>query len=282
MAVARSKEGPSKGPSDPPREGAGGRSPLAQARLLTLAPSHFSEKARWALDRTGLPYREECSGPGFHLRAVKRVGARTMPVLITTQGTILRDSTDILHHADRDGELFPHPLAAEIEALERELDVLGPAVRDWSYSWAVHHPPLIRHVFDKRLGAGQRVALRLTLPVVCQQLRARFHLDRMSTDGWFDALTSLWDRFDGWLADGRPYLVGDRFTAADLTLAALGAPAVAAPEYGGQLIPLERRPAAVRAQTERLRATAIGQLILRLYRDERARVRPGPDARAVV
>ena len=34
------------------------------------------------------------------------------------------------------------------------------------------------------------------------------------------------------LADGRPFLLGDRFTAADLTFAALAAPVVLPPRYG--------------------------------------------------
>jgi glutathione S-transferase len=248
------------------------------ARLLTIAPSHFSEKARWALDRAAIPYREECSGPGFHLSAVKRVGARTLPVLITAEGAVLKDSTDIMHHADRHGELFPADRAAEVAAVEEELDPLGPAVRDWAYSWAVARPPLVRHVFDRRLPAAQRVVLRLTLPLVCKLIRRRFRLDRQSAQQWFEALTTLWDRIEARLADGRPYLTGDRFTAVDLTLAALGAHAVAAPGFGGQLVPLGDRPPAAREQTERLRATATGRLVLRLYQEERARVRPLAEA----
>ena len=45
------------------------------------------------------------------------------------------------------------------------------------------------------------------------------------------------------LSDGRPYLCGERFGAADLTFAALSAPVIVPPEYGVAL------PAARRART---------------------------------
>src|SRR3954453_21766698 len=48
----------------------------------------------------------------------------------------------------------------------------------------------------------------------------------------------VWEGFDfaaGGLADGRGYLAGDRFPAADLTFACLAAPALVPPEYGVEL-----------------------------------------------
>ena len=53
------------------------------------------------------------------------------------------------------------------------------------------------------------------------------------------------------LADGRPYLTGDRFTAADLTFACLAAAVVLPPEYGVALPQPEALPGPVRDDIER-------------------------------
>ena len=53
-------------------------------RLITIPISHFCEKARWALDRTGVPYREERHVQLVHRLYVRRAGGgTTAPVLVT-------------------------------------------------------------------------------------------------------------------------------------------------------------------------------------------------------
>ena len=65
------------------------------------------------------------------------------------------------------------------------------------------------------------------------------------------------------LADGRRYLVGDAFSIADLTFAALSAPLVAPPEYAVRL-PGGRGPAAGDARVvAEHRATPAGEHALR-------------------
>jgi glutathione S-transferase len=78
------------------------------------------------------------------------------------------------------------------------------------------------------------------------------------------SLQALEDRRNG----GR-YLVGDRFTAADLTFAALCAPLVAPPEYGVALPALDEVPGEFRATLHAWRDTPSGATALRLYRDHR-------------
>jgi glutathione S-transferase len=51
--------------------------------LLTFVISHFSEKARWALDFEGLSYDERRLIPGMHFPAVRRLASKTtVPVLV--------------------------------------------------------------------------------------------------------------------------------------------------------------------------------------------------------
>src|SRR5256714_5971726 len=109
-------------------------------RLVTIPISHFCEKARWALDRAGLPYREERHVQGIHRIAARRAGGgTTVPVLVTPEGA-LGESEDILawvdEHTPPEHRLFPSEPSerAEVERLCRRLDdQLGPSGRRLMY-----------------------------------------------------------------------------------------------------------------------------------------------------
>ena len=72
------------------------------------------------------------------------------------------------------------------------------------------------------------------------------------------------------LRDGRPYLTGDRFTAADLTFAALATPVVFPEHYARYAMPFESMSPAIREIVERHRATPAGRFALRMYEAHRA------------
>ena len=69
-------------------------------RLVTIPISHFCEKARWALERAGLEYREERHVQGIHRIASRRAGGSgTVPVLVADEG-VFGESEEILRYAD--------------------------------------------------------------------------------------------------------------------------------------------------------------------------------------
>ena len=133
------------GPRRGPRRRAGGRArdpagrvPVMPARLVTIPISHYCEKARWALDRAGVAYREERHVQIVHRVASRRAGGGgTVPVLVAPEG-VFAQSADILAYADRHrsrARLYPGAgLRAEVVALERGFDAdLGPEGRRWMY-----------------------------------------------------------------------------------------------------------------------------------------------------
>src|ERR1700730_15544601 len=102
-------------------------------RLVTIPISNYCEKARWALERAGLPYREERHLQGIHRLAARRAGGgATVPVLVTPDG-VIGESAQILAWVDArtpaDRRLFPPEpgLRREVESLCRRFDEeLGP------------------------------------------------------------------------------------------------------------------------------------------------------------
>jgi glutathione S-transferase len=71
------------------------------------------------------------------------------------------------------------------------------------------------------------------------------------------------------LRDDRPYLCGDRFTAADLTFSALAASVLMPSEYGVPLPQPGELPVTMAAVVREFRAHPAGAHALAMYRDER-------------
>ena len=78
----------------------------------------------------------------------------------------------------------------------------------------------------------------------------------------FDAVAARLD-------DGRPYLCGDAFTAADLAFAALAEPVVIPPEYGVPLPAVEELPPDMADAVLAFRAHRAGAFACRLFAEER-------------
>lgn len=255
------------------------------ARLVTIPISHYCEKARWALDLAGVPYREDGYAPVVHRLPLARLKATTAPAFVTSDGTILRQSSAIVRHADAHAHaggrlaLFGRDAAerAEVERLVARFDEgIGPAARLLTYATLLDEPAAFVAVVGAGLPARQAAVLRVARPGVAATIRRFFGVDADAVrraEATLEAELAFADRVRG----GDRYLVGGRFTAADLTFAALLAPAVHPAGYGAPVPPLEEMPAARRDTVARWRALPSATVVSDLYAEHRhARPRSHP------
>jgi glutathione S-transferase len=230
-------------------------------RLITIPFSHYCDKARWALERCGVMYVEEGHLPLFHYAAAFRAGGgRTVPVLVTDDG-VLRDSTDIAAWADarRPGALLPADPAerADALALEDELDrQLGPATRRWAYAQLLPKREA-EAIMLRGVPHWQRRVLPLARPIAIAFLRRGLNITPAGVDRSRGKIDATFARVGERLRDGRRFLVGNTLTIADITFAALAAPAIAPDDEIRALLPA--------AEVDTWRATPAGQFALRVH-----------------
>ena len=72
--------------------------------LYDFTFSHYSEKARWALDFKGVPYTPRHLLPGFHMRTTRKLAPRSSVPILKTDSAVIQGSTEIINFLD---ETFP-------------------------------------------------------------------------------------------------------------------------------------------------------------------------------
>lgn len=249
-------------------------------RLITFPVSHYCEKARWALTRLSIPYVEQRHAPLFHRLATSRVGGKSVPVLITG-GQVFTDSTDILKYlntiAPENAKLYPDDpgLLRQVEELEALFNTqLGTATRVWAYSYTLHNPKLALLRFTYGVPFHERVLFPIVLPLVSSMIRRQLNVTTEAATNAHAQITRIFEVVSNLLDDGRTYLVGERFCAADLTFAALSTAAVRPPEYGDAalaLSSLEQLPPKMAEEVCAFREMPAGAFALRLWRSRAAR-----------
>jgi glutathione S-transferase len=235
-------------------------------RLITTPASHYCEKARWALDRAGYAYVEERHAPLVGRLATARAGARTgtVPVLVCDEG-VFGDSTQILRWVDRRMPLFP-PGAAELE--DRLDEGLGRAARTVVF----HHVSADRALAMRLSTAGvprwERAVVAPFFPFARRWLARTYGVDPARAERARDEIRRAFAEIGELLADGRRYLCGDAFSAADLTFAALANLVILA-RGGASALDVSEVAPELAALVRELRATAAGAFVLRLFAEER-------------
>jgi glutathione S-transferase len=240
-----------------------------ELRLVTIPISHFCEKARWALELAGVPYREERHLQVVHWAHTWRAGRSwTAPVLVTPDGP-LRESAAIVRFADAGAGLglYREPESA---ALEARFDArLGPDARTWMYQRLLGHDDVIRGYGAPGVPRWERAALPVMLPLMRRVIVWRANAGDAEAAAARQRVRATFDDVAERLADGRPYLCGEAFGAADLAFAALSAAILVPPRYGIPLPQPAQLPEPYAGEVVAMREHPAGRFALRLYDQHR-------------
>lgn len=205
--------------------------------LWHIEISHYNEKARWALDHKGVDYQRRAPTPGSHMAValwLTRGRHKTFPIL-QLDGETIADSTAIIGSLERrwpDDPLYPEDPDSRRRALDLEHffdEELGPHSRLLVFHEVVRDPATIERftvdvlpgsLSDSAVARGVAGRFFSTFAAVRYGVKSdeAARLARAKVLAAFDRLEAE--------LDGRPYLVDDSFTVADLTAASLFYPIV--------------------------------------------------------
>lgn len=247
-------------------------------RLITIPMSHYCEKARWALEWCSVPYVEERHLQGFHyIHSFRTAKSPTVPILKTSE-RILTDSTDIIKWCDTQA-LAERKLRPANEIQQQEIDkledyfdeTLGVSGRLWMYTYMLDEiPTILKYSKLQKVPGYQTSLMPLIFPLIKNRLHQRLNLTSKSRTETKKIVDEVFVKVADQL-QGRRYLVGDKFTSADLTFAALSAAVLIPDDYGVPLPKLDELPEEMQKQVEVWREHPAGQFARRMYKENRYR-----------
>jgi len=195
-------------------------------KLLEFPHSHYCEKARWALDYKRVPFEVVTVMPGLHMFTVRRVAPGTSVPVLINENEVVQGSGSILDYLEKEypePSLMPENVSDRQACLEVEQAMdkpLGVNIRRILYYYLLSHPDFVRYCFTHSMPRVKQFMFRLFYPVLRKKIYQSYviSIDRVeqARREFDDAMTELEK-----LLGQRPYLIGEQFSRADLSVAAM-------------------------------------------------------------
>ena len=206
-------------------------------KLYQFPVSHFCEKARWALELKELPYRKVNLLPGLHVKKAKKIVHNSKVPILQHDNRTIQGSSEIITYLDENftrRSLTPEDpeekkLADAWEAYaDREI---GPHVRLISCNTLLDHRDIIIPMMTQDGPWYSDMMMKFAYPKISVAMRNLMKINDESVELARHQISEALDNINHTLGD-REFLVGETFTRADLSVAALLAPLVMPKGYG--------------------------------------------------
>lgn len=251
-------------------------------RVPTLVCSNVSghgEIARWVLDLNQILYVEKVHPPIISEQKIKALIGNSneegSPVfiqtdrLIYTAESIIRDFDATLPEEKR---LF----SVDLEQQDKVYDLyklftttLDMAVQRYRYSELFRSKKNALTLLKKNVSFSDRFKYGLGYGGYKNKISKELKIRNQDSVVFLVEIKKIFNQVNEMLSDGRRYLVGDRFSAADLAFTAISSPVILPVEYGGAQTKFNEISEELRQEILDLRATPAGQYVLRMYQEER-------------
>jgi len=204
--------------------------------LFHFRVSHYNEKARWALDFKRWPHHRTALVPGFHIpRARWMTGQNQLPI-IRLEGRTIAGSNHILAELERlrpDPPLYPRDERerARAIAIEKHFDEeVAPDLRRIFWSTYLSRPAVCSRMSTDGFGTSTRVLWRAAFLILRPAFVRNMGASRSEVDRARERMAGHFDRLESEIGSSG-FLVGDSFTIADLTAAAVMTAIIRPPQF---------------------------------------------------
>ena len=249
---------------------------MAPPKLVNLAPAVSTDICRWCFHHWQIEHEESLHVPVFHVFALLwyRTSNGSRPV-VRHDGLNYRTEPHILWHFEPqvapERRLIPEGKLGEAVMAERDFYHYSMRRGTVAYMYwnLLQNRDLVWKGFTTGVPGYEVTLASLSWGFIRWGLIKGLDLSEANASAGLDKVRAGFDRAEALLADGRPYLCGDRFTAADMAFAAGAAPIVLDPGYGGNLPTFEEVPEHMQTVISEFRARPAKDFIRRMYRDHR-------------
>jgi len=179
-----------------------------------------------------------------------------------------------MEHLDRHASLGLYAFDEVASMDKRFSDDLGPHSRRYGYHHLLDDSKLLREFFWSLGNRRQALGALALRPVYARLMRKALRINAKTAARSKERILAVATDVEARLSDGRPYLCGDVFSAADLSYAALMAPSLLLTKgegYGSEFPSMERAGGEVAAFARQMRDRRAGAFALEMYREHRGR-----------
>jgi glutathione S-transferase len=245
--------------------------------LWQLEVSHYNEKVRWALDYKGVPHIRRSLLPGPHIgKAQDLTGDTSTTPVLTLDAQSIGDSTRIIAAIEERWPrppLYPGDAAQRRRALELEEffdEELGPHIRRAFYHELLPHPELLVPLFTHDPATARTLLEQYA--VLRAGIQQKFEISAEAAKDSRAQTVAAMDRLEREISSAG-FLVGESFTVADLTAAALFYPVARPPEFPYSMVADDDLPDSLRAFVDSLARRPGAHWVVQIYHRHR-----GPSA----
>ncbi len=240
--------------------------------LVNLAPAASTDVCRWCFEYWGMPHRESMHVPIFHVLALAWYSTSNSNRPLVVDGlNRYRTEAEITAHFDPlappecrlipDGELGQRVLE-ETNYYHKTMRIGTVRYMYWNL---LKQKNLIWPSFVNGTPWAESLLAQAIFPLIKFALTVSLKLNEANAAEGIKTVSAGFDRVETALSDGRPYLLGEQFTLADLTFAASAAPIILADGYAGHLPSLEEVPLDMQTVISEFRQRPAGIFAQRMY-----------------
>jgi glutathione S-transferase len=240
-------------------------------RLLTFAPMIDSETTRLVCHWYGIDHVEEDHLFGWvSLLTLFHGGYGRVPLLYG-QGHAFSGPRPVVDHFDPSAEpgrrlLLPGADATGVEADWAAYNgLLAVDVAVFAYYHLLADRALMTPIFAAPVPATEARLTPTVYPALRWLLGTLLQLKASRADAALARIHTVFAAVDRRLADGRPFLCGERPTLGDIGFAGATAPLLQPAGYGALMPPVAALPAVVRDTVEALRGHRTARYVERVY-----------------
>lgn len=203
--------------------------------LYQFESSHYCEKARWALDYKNVQYKTKNLLPGLHrIKLRGKVKDTSLPVLLMN-GNYIQGSDRIIDFLDQASPiniLTPTHPEQRAEAADWESFAsteLATPLSVFHYSNLLETPDLLKQRYISNGPWYAPLYYAITFKRICEAISELYKITKNSAEQAHATIEAGLRKLEQHL-HARNYLVGNQFSRADLSIAALLSPLAAPPQ----------------------------------------------------